>query len=435
VRPGGAVILVAAAAIGALALAGAGCGPDVVVNEELLKKSAPKTVAVLPFTAAKDLGGERARLKVDAIRQTFHRRFRALPYLHLDLDVTDRLLEQSGVKTAEQAAAARFAQIQKTLGVDAFVRGEITALGDFKGGVLYRLSIGGKIALIDARTGQELAHVEHTEADTGGLLLQTGALVEGIQQTMDNFSDLGFVRLAEKFANEVVKPFPKPPVVPEVVQPNLKSARLAVRGGGAAATQALAAGDVIEATVEADPNLYVTLQLGTDLSPIPLAAERPGVYRGAYRVARGDRFAGRPTVRLRDRFGVTAAKVLDEIRVDARPPAAPRGLEASAKAGIVRLKWSPPEGASPPPPGYRVYGLDDRRVPTLLLEVKETEALVPAGSKAYAVGAIGANGLLGPFVVWGLPPSGTVREFVKKYATEDGALKKLPGFKAPGAPR
>ncbi len=306
--------------------AGAGCGPDVIVHEEALRRAAPATVAVLPFAIAFEDAGERAEAKVAALRGAFHRRFTALPYLHLETRATDRLLRRAGLDDPRKVARASHREIAAALGVDAYVRGEVESLSNTEAGVIYRQVIRASVRLVDARTGDELARVEHTEQDVGGVLVGSGQLLEAIRQTIDNSSDIGFLRLAERFADSVVQVFPKPPVAPAVVPPRIEDVRIIAAGE---AGRTLRAGDTVEVVLRADPGLRASFDLGRKPAEVPLFEEAPGRYRGFYRVVPGDRSDGPATVHVSDRFGATALTVLREqtIRIDA--PAGDLALDAA----------------------------------------------------------------------------------------------------------
>lgn len=370
----------------ALALLVSGCAPFARVDEEALRQANPRTLAVLPFELDSQDAGPRGALQAAALRAAVQHRIAALPWLHLELEEVDRLLARAGL-SPERAAAASYQTLARVLGVDALLRGRVTKLSNLQGGVVFRQAIGAELRLVDARTGVELAQVRHTEAKTGGLLLDRGQSVEAVQQTLDNTSDIGFVRLAERFAEEVVAVLPPPPSPARVEPPALERVE-------ARATGATPLGVAAEVEVQADgpPGLTGAFDLGHGIAEVPLVEEAPGRYRGWYRVATGDRADEPPSVHLGDRWGVGVQRVLRDtpVPIEARPPRAPQGLAlAPAPDGGARLTWS----GCPEAVCYRVFALDARGIPRLLGVVEAPGLDVPPGAgPRLAVAALDAQG-------------------------------------------
>ncbi len=408
----GAAPALALALLAATTMGGAaGCGPEVVVREAAFKKAAPASVAILPFQLVDDDAGPRADLKAAALREAFHRRFSSLAYLHLESEETDKRLRRAGLLDPKKLAGATPAELGKRLEVDAILRGEVLSLANLSGGVVYRQSISARLTLADARTGETLVAIEHTEADTGGVLVGSGQLVDAIRDTVDNSSDVGFVRLAERFAESAVRAFPPPPAPARVVPPRIDSVEVRAPAG-----RTLRAGDEIEVRVRATPGGAAFFDVGRDLAEVPLFEEAPGSYRGAYRVAHGDRAAGPVSVHVSDRFGATARSVPPggELTIDARPPGAPQHLAATAAAageGGVRLEWA--AGAGTKAAGWRIYTIDGHGAPALVAEVKggETRARVPpaaAGARLLAVAGVDERGAVGPLSFVEINPGKTI---------------------------
>jgi hypothetical protein len=380
-------------------LALAGCGPTVIVRQRALEDSSPQSVAVLPFTVTFEAEGERARVKVAAVRGILQRRLASLPYLHLDNDQVDRRLRRAGLSETEAMKRAGEGRLHDVLPVDAYLLGELTSLSNIQGILLYRQAIGGVLRLVDARTGIELASIEHTESDVGGFLLAFSQSLEAIQNTLDNSSDIGFVRLAERFAESVVRSIPPPPRPADPAQPASPSAKVTASREGV-----LGVGDTVSIEASADPGLEAHLVLGHE-RVLPLAEEEPGIYRGQYRVVLGDSLDEAMTVHVEDAFGVGASRVLRDrlVRISARPPAAPDSLTATPKAEQFTLNWSPCERAI----RYRVYGVSKNGIPSLLADVEVPTAHVAVGQPRYAVAGLDAQGNLGPLAIVDAPQDDT----------------------------
>lgn len=372
-----------------------GCG-SLVIDQEAFEAAAPQRIAILPFVLAdEDSMGKRAHEKVVSIRGVFARRFASTAYLSLRPEEVDRRLRSAGFSTPAEIAALPTARLGELLGVDALLIGTIETLANFEGLLLYRQKIGGSLELIDAKSGRELVRVEHTQMDIGGMLLEFSQSLEAVQHTLDNSSDLGFVRLAEKFADSLVSQLPPPPVPIKPAQPILSEVELKASSEGV-----LRAGAGLEVLVRADPGLRGFLVLGRG-KRVPLLEEEPGVYRGHYDVVGGDLFQGAMSVLVEDAFGNGTSKILREHQhpIDARPPTRPGKLAAKLQGDSIYLSWIPCEVV--PAVAYQVYSLSAQGIPTLLAKVKTLTARVTAKHSRYAVAGLDAEGNLGRLAVVG----------------------------------
>lgn len=379
--------------LGLLALAG--CGPSVIVNRRALEDASPQSVALLPLTLSDEAQGERAHAKVAAVRGTLERRFQSVPYLHLDPDEVDRRLHRAGLSGTEAMARALEGRLHDVLDVDAYLVGELDSLSNVEGVLLYRQAIGGRLLLLDARTGAEFARIEHTESDIGGFLVAFSQSLEAVQNTLDNSSDLGFVRLAERFAESVVRSIPPPPTAVTPIQHSAPTVTLEVSEKGA-----LGVGSTLSVEATAAPGLKAELALGSS-KILPLTEEEPGRYRGFYRVLLGDALDEPLVVHVEDAYGVGASKVLRDrpVRIAARPPPAPKELKAKLKGERVVLTWRASERAV----AYRVFEIGAQGVPRLLNEGEALVARVASGPPRYAVAGLDAKGNLGPLSIVSAP--------------------------------
>jgi hypothetical protein len=348
-REGGATRAARGGAGAVLALAAAllaGCGPSVVVREEAFRRAAPATVAVLPFVAEdEDVSDARAALEVEVLREVVGRRFGTLAYLHLEEDAIDALLARAGLADARAVAETPAVRLGEILGVDAVLRGVVTDLADIQAGILARRVIGAELRLVDARSGEELVTLRHEQSRTVGVLTGNSSFVDAIQEPLETGSDLGFLRLAEKFAEQACAAFPPPPRKVVLAPPEIRSATVTAGLG-----RTLRAGDRIAVLVRGAPGLAGSFDAGPAAREVPLHEEAPGLYRGAYRVAIGDAGEGAVEVHLEDRFGAPATRILRDARVaiDARPaPVGALALER-AEGGGWRLASTPAAATARP---------------------------------------------------------------------------------------
>ena len=367
-----------------------GCAPALTVREDALRAAAPRTLAVLPIGLEHQEPGERAALQVGGLERVLRRRAGSLPWLVLEQAEVARRLARAGSPPAQELRAAPPGRWAGLLGVDAVVLGRVTRLYNLETGVLYRQALGAELRLVDARTGEELARVEHAVSDTGGLLLDYSQSFEAVQNTLDNSSDLGFLRLAEALAEKLLAAFPAPPTRPEVTPPAVELVALCPSREGA-----LGAGDALEVELVSGPGLTAALDLGSERAEVPLVEELPGRYRGVYRVQLGDRFDGAARVHVHDAFGVGAARVVEEprVRIEARPPGAPQRLVAVEDGRGLLLRWDSAPG--PAPARWRVVGVGDDGVAATLAETEAREARLAAAAGRVAVVGIDAQGNLG----------------------------------------
>ncbi|MBX3467340.1 MAG: hypothetical protein KF878_10655 [Planctomycetes bacterium] len=371
----------------AASVALAACAPTVRLDEVALQRAGPRTLAVLPFEVVlapgdRDADGQLAR-RADAVRAAVTRRLQLLSYRTLDPDVVDEALARAGL--TPHAHRASYQALAAALGVDAVVRGRVTSLQNIEGAVLFVHTIAGDVRLVDLARGEVLCEVEHTERAIGGFLPESTQAVRAIVTTVENSTVPGFLRLAERFAEGVVRALPPPPTPPRRGAGGLDAVVVEAPAGS------LAPGDLVTVEVRGAPGLDAAVDLGPDLRGVPLPEVAPGVYRGTHRVGVGEVGTGRPAARLRDRFGEGAWALADEPLVLAgRGPLAPR---AGARRGRS-MAWRAAQGAV----GYRVYALDARGRPTLVAETTDLFAAVPADAPRVAVAAVDARGQVGPLV-------------------------------------
>jgi hypothetical protein len=78
---------------------------------------------------------------------------------------------------------------------------------DFLAG--YYNTISGSLRLTDVQ-GTELLSTEHQESERGGLLFNSGQIVQGVLSQIENSSDSSFPQLAERFTRSIVRGLPVP---------------------------------------------------------------------------------------------------------------------------------------------------------------------------------------------------------------------------------
>lgn len=376
-------------------LAAGACAPAVHVDEARLARAAPRTLAVLPFELSLDPGvhdddGELAR-RADALRLAVARRLSLLPYRTLEPARVDEALAAAGLLDRTRAARAPASTLGRALGVDAVVRGRVRTLSNVEGVVLFFHTVAADLQVVDVRAGEVLARVSHAERAIGGFLPESQQAVRAILTTVENSTEAGFLRLAERFAEALERVVPAPDPLTLAPSARLDAARVEAPG------RPLVTGDVVVVLAEGTAGAEVVADLGPALRGVPLDEVAPGRYRGAHVVGPGEVAAGPVVVRLRDRFGDGAWRLADPgpVVIDARGPAAASALRADAlpATGLVRLSWRAAPGAV----RYRLHVLGGEG-PVVLGETEVTFTVVPACADRVGVAGLDALGNLGPSV-------------------------------------
>lgn len=370
----------------------AGCAPQVRLDAARLERSAPRTVAVLPFELPlgpdeRDEDGALAR-KADALRAAVARRL-GLSWQTLDVEAVDEALASAGLSDRLRAARAPGDALARLLGVDAVVRGRVRSLANVEGVVLFFHTVAADLQLVDARRGEVLARVSHAERALGGFLPESQQAVRAILTTVENSTEAGYLRLAERFAEAVADALPAPP------GPSLDPAARLDEARVAAPARALVAGDALTIDASGTPGASAVADLGPDLRGLPLEEVAPGRYRAVHVVGPGEQAAGPVTVRLRDRFGDGVWRVAEggPVTVDARGPERVAHLRTvTDPAGELRLCWRAAAGAT----RYRVYAFADDGRPALLVETDRTFVPLPPGGGRVGVAGVDERGNLGP---------------------------------------
>lgn len=403
----------AVTALCSLLLAGCGSSPKHAVAPPR-SGPMPFTVAILPFdlvTRPKDpqsKQGERAgrqregghewtaeekvslRPEVQFLREVFANRFFTLSYKDKPLDRVDDLLAKAGCGDAAKAQAMDPRLLGQQLGVDAVVLGRIWQFSDDTFGIGYSRSIGGRVEMIDTRTGEMVWSSEHTESARGGLIFESGQVISAIENQRKNASSQAYLLLSEEFSRRILESCPNATEVPksELVPPSISMVRPPEHQAP------FRVGETILVTAEGDPGMSGAFSLGRWRPGLPMTETMPGKYVGAYLVQAGDSAKNAPvTVTLTSGYGVSRSMSSGDVSVDAGRPAAIEGATANVDAsGRVTFRWS---GAAARVIVYRA----DASGPQKVAESgsNEASATVPGAStgQSFTLVPVGANGVFG----------------------------------------
>lgn len=179
-----------------LALVLSACGP--VVKQTSTQTIEPlSTLALLPLSADADM----ARERLDYLRSSLARELRSSGYTVLDDRIVLNICSSSACperqKLISDYGVTRFLELQ----VDSLDRADVLA-AQYTG-------VGGTLRLRDAQFNQ-LLEIDHLESQRGGLLFNSGQIIQGLIDTAEDSSDGGFKKVADKFSSTVVSKLPQP---------------------------------------------------------------------------------------------------------------------------------------------------------------------------------------------------------------------------------
>jgi protein involved in polysaccharide export with SLBB domain len=386
--------LAALALAAALAAGAVGCaGLETRLDPDFTRKQ-PETVAILPFSAVPSADAD-TTARLPMVRQIFDAYFSNLGYHQPSLDDVDQRLRRANLMTPEAIQAAGPKKLGEILDVDAVVFGKEFEVSSTSAVIFYRRKITGKISLVGARAGDSLWDAEYTESDTGGVLLDSGQVVQAISATIEVGRDVTFVKMAQAFCRTVVSSLP--PAThdesPHDVPPDLTSVTVRVVG-----TAPLRAGDRVEVTVAGAPGGRGTFDLKPLHVGLPLSETTSGVYQGVYVVEPGEASASvAVSARLVNRFGATARKEApaeSAFAIDSAPPPPPNAIQVAKTGAGVELQWQPPQNDVVK--SYEVFRAPETGTPFTLVastaDPRWVDPAPPGPSPAYQIVAVDMNG-------------------------------------------
>lgn len=173
-----------------------GCGP--MLTSTLPPGSTlPKSVALLPADYAVDIPRER----IDAIHAATVSALRNQDFLVVEAPVLRAICSSPQCPELDTIA-------QRYL-VDGFISLQIASLSQNNFLAGYYDALSGELLFKD-RSGRELARVQHTERSRGGLIFESGQILQGIIAQVKRTTNSGFDTLAAKFVTRLVGALPPP---------------------------------------------------------------------------------------------------------------------------------------------------------------------------------------------------------------------------------
>lgn len=170
------------------------CGTNVIRLAEAPEKLSG-TIAVLPIEANTDIQRE----KVDYLQKAFNRELAGNGY---------SVLSDSTVSSiCKNRLCPERDELVKKYGIKNFLRVELDSTSQSNVVAGYYNELSGKAYLEDI-TGKPLVTVEHTESEKGGLVFNTGLLIQALRSASKGFEDAS-QKLADSFVTKVVAKLPQ----------------------------------------------------------------------------------------------------------------------------------------------------------------------------------------------------------------------------------
>lgn len=280
----------------------------------------PLTIAVLPADYSVDIPRERVDLaRVAIINELRNRNF---------VVIEDRVISQ----VCSSPSCPERSQVAQNYLVDGFATITLSSFSrnNFIAG--YYNQLEGGIAISDP-AGKELINVRHTENESGGVLLQSGQIFQGIISQVRHSGDEVFDDLADKFAHAVVEKLPAPS--PSSTQPEAISLALT------SATAQWTSPAAYTVCAQGTPHSFAYLILGSNRTPLKEVS--PGRYCRAFSALVSSPKQGVEAIELRTAFGNS---VRETVAIPAQPPCDLKGRVAPVDSAHVDILCTTVSGDS-----------------------------------------------------------------------------------------
>lgn len=267
-------------------LQSAACGPTIHKGTSLEQASIQR-VAVLPAAVETDIRRERA----DYIRASLLRELSSSGYVLLDENVVKKI--------CPDAECANRRVLHEKYDVDTFAVVHLKSVDRYNFGAAFYNTISGELKLVNSKN-EELFSIEHTEREKGGLLFNSGQVIQGLISTFENTGDDSFNKLAERFAKNIALKLPPPAggsALAKVSDVNITETLVSPLGGS-------------RVRICVKGNSGSSAQFVVDQIRIPLREVTAGEYCGALLAGGLVQPGSRVRTELRSAFGVPAQQVL-----------------------------------------------------------------------------------------------------------------------------
>lgn len=258
-----------------------GCGPK--VHSKLAKDaSLPVHIAVLPADYGIDIPKER----IDLVRKEVIAELRNRNFVVADDRVVNSICSTPRCPERGKLGTQHLVEAFATLTLDSFTK------RNFLAG--YYNTLSGTVSVTD-RTDSELVRVEHTQSEKGGLLFNSGQIIQGVISQINNSGDAAYEELASEFAKAIADELPSPALTtnmgaPEGLSVNISSATAEWDGPSR-----------YTVCISGTPHSFASILIGTQRTTLREVA--PGKYCGAFSGLVASNAKSPTFVELRSAFG------------------------------------------------------------------------------------------------------------------------------------
>lgn len=256
----------------------------------------PATVAVLPSTYAGDIPRDR----VDLVRNAIVRELRNKNFIVVE----DRVITSA----CSSPACPEREQLAKSYLIDGFVTVEISSFSRNNLLLGYYNQLEGSLS-VASPSGAQLARATYTESESGGILLQSGQVIQGIISQVEHSGSKVFDNLADRFARNIVERLPPPRAATSSLA--TEGVALALKSVSAKWTPPSA----FSVCASGTPHSFAYLVLGATQTSLRETA--PGTYCGTFSPLVAPREGTSEFVELRTAFGNSLRK---DIQLPTTPP-------------------------------------------------------------------------------------------------------------------
>ena len=366
-----------------------GCGPK--VHSKLVgDASLPVHIAVLPADYGIDIPKERITL----VRQEVIAELRNRNFVVADDKVVNSICSSPRCPERGKLGSQHLVEAFATLTLDSFTK------RNFLAG--YYNTLSGTVSITD-RADNELVRVEHTQTEKGGLLFNSGQIIQGVISQVNNSGDAAYKELASEFAKAIADELPTPTLAANTGAPEGLAVSIS------SATAEWDGPSRYTVCLSGTPHSFASILVGTQHTT--LRETTPGRYCGAFSGLVASSAKSPTFVELRSAFGnsdresiALPAQGLCEVR----ERAAYTNEALTIQCAIVGRDFSKLHvGCSeklPPCKATKIvlFSAPDEQGPyTKLLESSNatTKVSVPAGKiQVVAIGAGGVASLPAPLI-------------------------------------
>jgi hypothetical protein len=275
--------------------------------------SLPLALAVLPPDYSGDIPRERVDIVHDAIVQELRNR----NFLVADQTIMSNLCSAPSCPERSEIARNYLIDGFVTVKLDSFSRNNFIAG--------YYNQLQGSVSITDTKDAQ-LISVSHTENESGGVLLQSGQVFQGILSQIRHSGDEVFDDLSERFAHQVVEKLPAPSSSESPGRPESTSLALT------AATAELTSPSTYTVCAHGTPHSFAYLLLGTTRTP--LREVSPGRYCRVFSSLVSGPSVGAEAIELRTAFGNSAREA---VSIPSEPPCALKDRVTTVETGRAEV--------------------------------------------------------------------------------------------------